>query len=40
MLLLATMAAEASARATVRAVLAADPLDGHGLQLPCARDFF
>ena len=40
MLLLATMAAEATARATVRAVLAAHPLDGHGLRLPCARDFF
>jgi hypothetical protein len=39
MLLLATMAAEATARATVRAVLAAAALDGHGLRLPCARDF-
>ena len=39
MLLLATMVAEATARATVRAVLAAHPLDGHGLRLPCARDF-
>lgn len=39
MLVLATMAAEATARATVRAVMAAQRLDGHGLLLPCARDF-
>ena len=39
MLLLATMAAEATARATVRAVLAARSLHAHGLHLPCAADF-
>ncbi len=39
MLVLATMAAEATARATLRAVMAAQPLDGHSLLLPCARDF-
>lgn len=39
MLLLATMAAEATARATVRAVLAARSLHDHGLHLPCAADF-
>ena len=39
MLLLATMAAEATARATVRAVRAARSLQAHGLHLPCAADF-
>ena len=39
MLLLATMAAEATARATVRAVLAARSLHSDGLHLPCAADF-
>ena len=39
MLLLSTMAAEATARATVRAVLAARSLHDHGLHLPCATDF-
>lgn len=39
MLLLATMAAEATARATVRAVLAAQALHLDGLHLPCAADF-
>ena len=39
MLLLATMAAEASARATVQAVLAAQALQIEGLHLPCAADF-
>ena len=39
MLLLSTMAAEATARATVRAVRAARSLQAHGLHLPCAADF-
>ena len=39
MLLLATMAAEATARATVRAVRAAQALHLDGLHLPCASDF-
>ena len=39
MRLLATMAAEVTARATVRAVLAAQALHTPGLTLPCARDF-
>ncbi len=39
MMVLATMAAEAVARATVRAVLAAGSLNESGLQFPAARDF-
>ena len=38
MLLLGTMAAEVTARATVRAVLAAQRLRHGGLDLPCAAD--
>ncbi len=38
MMVLATMAAEAVARATVRAVLAAESLNDNGLHVPAARD--
>ena len=38
-LVLCASGAEATARATVRAVRAARSLQAHGLHLPCAADF-